>query len=566
MSWSIRKKLYLSFFLVLFLLVAQSVIAIWNMGLMGEQSKEIQDGWMYKSFLLGDLNGNLSDVERLVYSYVLEDEDRIRSDIENKLNDKIKKVQDGRTIVGPLLVMDEGKASFMEFEKNFDSFIAALSDIQKFVNAHETEKARQLLKEIHPKWQIASQSIVKLIELTKKGSDQATSTSIHLFESSRTTVIVIGILAISAAMGISWYVSSIIAGPMMLLAKRAEQIASGDLTADAIQVKNRDEIGQVAHSFNEMAVNLRKMISKVGFSAEQLATSAEELSASAEQTGRATEQITVSIQEVAQGSEKQVASSSEATIVITEISKGMDQVAVSIQNVADSTAEANQKAVQGNSMVIKTVEQMDTAQSRVNSTAEVVNLLGEKSKKIDQIVALITQISNQTNLLALNAAIEAARAGEHGRGFAVVADEVRKLAEQSTNAAAEISEIIHEIQIEADRAVISMNDGTQAVKDGILLVHQSGTAFKDIAEVIGIVSAQSQEVSAIVDQVTAGTQNMVNMMENVSNISVQTGGNTQSVAAAAEEQNASMEEVSASAQSLSRLAEDLKAVVGTFKY
>ncbi|MFZ3591662.1 methyl-accepting chemotaxis protein [Bacillus sp. DJP31] len=316
---------------------------------------------------------------------------------------------------------------------------------------------------------------------------------------------------------------------------------------------------------NKMVSGLREVIQQVRFTSEQVAASSEELTASAEQTSTATEQISVAIQEVSEGSSQQVSTVRKTSDIVLEISKGMEQVATSIQSVAELTVESNDKSTAGNLVVNRTIEQMNSVQNQVADTSSVINALGVKSNEIGQIVQLITQIANQTNLLALNAAIEAARAGEHGRGFAVVADEVRKLAEQSGLAAGQISGLVGQIQEESLKAVESMELGTSAVVDGIDMVRQTGDAFKDIIKMIEVISSQSQEVSAIVEQVNAGSAGMVQMIEDVANISEQSAGNSQNVAASAEEQLASMEEIATSATSLSEMAEYLQNLVRKFK-
>jgi methyl-accepting chemotaxis protein len=346
-----------------------------------------------------------------------------------------------------------------------------------------------------------------------------------------------------------------------------EIMANGDFIKDVPKkyLQRKDEIGALAQVFEKIIQSMRTMIGQVSLNASQVAATSEELSASAEQTSKATEQISIAIQEVASGSEQQVSHASKSTQVVTEISKGMNEAALSIQSVADLAVTSNQKATVGTKVVNETIEQINVVQQKVRSTADVVNNLGEKSKEIGQIVEIITQIATQTNLLALNAAIEAARAGEHGKGFAVVADEVRKLAEQSGQAAGEISELITKIQLEATNAIQSMNEGNVSVNQGIDMVRQTGETFKDIVKMIEEVSIQSQEVSAIIEQVNASSQNTVEMMEGIAHISEQSAGNSQNVAASAEEQNASMEEISSSAESLSRMASELQETISKFK-
>jgi methyl-accepting chemotaxis protein len=382
-----------------------------------------------------------------------------------------------------------------------------------------------------------------------------------LFKSSITLLIIV--LVIACIVG--YWMARQISNPLVQITRISKQMAEGDLTEEGLNVKSKDELYYLAESFNCMGRNLRDLIRHVGITTDQVAVSSEELMASAEQTSKATEQISIAAQEVATGTERQVQSANEATQVVAEISKGMDQVSSSIQSVADATVRANQETVKGNQVVRQTVEQMNIVYDKVESTAQVVNTLGERSKEIGQIVSLITEISNQTNLLALNAAIEAARAGEHGRGFAVVADEVRKLAEQSGTAAGKIRNLILDIQTETQNAVLAMNEGTQAVEEGIKQVHQTGESFKSITQMIEEVSAQSQEVSAIVEEVNASAQGMVEVMETVAHISEQSSNNTQNMAAASEEQLASMDEISSSATSLAKMAADLQVLISRFK-
>lgn len=345
----------------------------------------------------------------------------------------------------------------------------------------------------------------------------------------------------------------------------AEAIAQGDLRK-TIEVKSEDEIGKMGVYLNKMSENLKKTIASVSESSQQVVAVAEELTASSEQTQNAAEQIAVSISELVSGSDQQVNSADEATVAVEEIYKGMEHISQNVQAVTEYSVQTHNKAEQGNEVIIKAIGQMQNISDRVAYSSEIVNLLGDKSNEIGSILSLITNVAQQTNLLALNAAIEAARAGEHGKGFAVVAEEVRKLAEQSANSAGKIGTLINEIQSEILRAVKSMNDGNTAVKLGTDMVGNAGNSFRGILGEINGVSKQMQEVSSVVQEITAGTRVLVESVSKITSISKETAENTQNVAASTEEQSAIMKEALEAAQNLSSMAIKLEENISMFKF
>jgi methyl-accepting chemotaxis protein len=223
-----------------------------------------------------------------------------------------------------------------------------------------------------------------------------------------------------------------------------------------------------------------------------------------------------------------------------------------------------QQAEQGSESVKKAVNQVNMIRTSVSNSADIVRILGERSQSIGQIVEVITGIASQTNLLALNAAIEAARAGEQGRGFAVVADEVRKLAEQSEQSAGEIAKLIQQIQGDTSKAVSSMDDGMQEVESGIALFQESSDSFTQILHTANSVTEQIKQLSDATGIMSAASQNVVHSLSEVMEISRNFEMNSQSVAAASEEQFASMEQISESSKSLSELANELQLLISGF--
>ncbi|AWZ49343.1 chemotaxis protein [Clostridiaceae bacterium 14S0207] len=372
-------------------------------------------------------------------------------------------------------------------------------------------------------------------------------------------IISLVVTSIFILMGIKYLINQI-----LKVNDLSKSMSQGDFTKN-LKVDSQDELGQMVTNLNTMANKLRIMFLKVNTNVEQVVSSSQELSAIAEENLSMVEQNSNSIQELAEGSEKIEELTKESLDIVNEINKGVEQITNNIQEVVNASEETSQIADQGKDAIKNAVEQMDKIESCVSDSADVINILGTKSHKIGDIVSLIESVSEQTNLLALNAAIEAARAGEHGKGFAVVADEVRKLAEETKNATCDISVIIKEIQSEVKKAVVSMNEGKKQVQNGNFIVHDAGEAFANIFMSIENVSDQVHQVSAVIEELYAGMGNMVASIENMANISVVSTQSTETIAASSQEQKASMDEVAESAQLLSNIAMDLQEDFSKFK-
>lgn len=363
-----------------------------------------------------------------------------------------------------------------------------------------------------------------------------------------------------------WFSQKKIIQPMKHIILKLGEMASngGDLTQKII-IDSNDELGKLASVVNSLFDSMRQLIKKIVQTSEQVAASSEELTASAEQSAQAVAQVAGAINNVAQGARKQLNAVEETSVVVEQMSVGVQQVGTSANHAADHSSRAAQKAIEGDKSVEKAVNQMTNIEQAVNNSAQVVAKLGERSKEIGQIVNTISGIAGQTNLLALNAAIEAARAGEQGKGFAVVAEEVRKLAEQSQDAAKQISTLISETQEDTYKAVAAMSEGTSVVKVGAESVSMAGKTFKEIATLVMQVSEEVKDISAAIQQMTSGSQQIVASVKVVDELSKTALGNTETVSAATEEQSASMEEIALSSQNLAQLAQVLHADVNKFE-
>ncbi|PKM87600.1 MAG: methyl-accepting chemotaxis protein [Firmicutes bacterium HGW-Firmicutes-12] len=386
-----------------------------------------------------------------------------------------------------------------------------------------------------------------------------------LKEGQRVIQISVTIAAFAIIVGIllSLFLTRIIRNPILAMAAGADKYAQGDLR-DKIITKSTDELGQLATSLNKMQDNFIQMLKEIMNSAQQLNHASQEISSGTEQSSQAANQVAEAIMLVAKAAENQMTAVSESSAIVEQISAGIQQIAATSTTVAEASDQTVKSAQEGEQVIGTVIRQMTNIENTVTGLEQVVTKLGERSKEIGQIVDTISGIAGQTNLLALNAAIEAARAGEQGRGFAVVAEEVRKLAEQSQEAAKQIADLIGDIQSETDKAVISMNEGTKEVRIGSEVVNKAGDSFQKIVKLIAGVSNQVQEISASTQQMATGSQQIVNSIEQINNLSKSMAGQTQNVSAATEETAASMEEMTSSAQAMAQMSQKMEDAVNKF--
>ncbi|MTH54909.1 HAMP domain-containing protein [Bacillus mangrovi] len=412
-----------------------------------------------------------------------------------------------------------------------------------------------------------SNILVPLDQFEKNLADWAVNQSDETSSKMQTYLILTGVsmLLLMAVMISSLLLFRKKINPLKELTAIARSVAAGDLSAGKVKADSKDEVGMLAGSINGMVDNLRTLIQEVGQASEHVASSAEQLTASAEESSKAAESITGVTQELASGSEKQLAAIEESNQSFHRMSENAGEM-LNLAKVASGSARmAFEKAADGNQSILTSVRQMEIIEENVGDLSRVVKDLGGRSREIGKIVDVITGIADQTNLLALNAAIEAARAGEQGKGFAVVADEVRKLAEQSAASAQQISELVRLIQESASQAGTEMNETTDEVAEGMTAIHSAGNLFKEIStstkEAAAEMEALSNQVKELADHTSAAEQ----AVRSISAVAQETSEGTQMTAAASEEQLASTEEITSSAVMLAKMAEDLQKAVGKFK-
>ena len=396
--------------------------------------------------------------------------------------------------------------------------------------------------------------------------DAATQKELSQAKESQIAVITIVslLLVIALTLAVLYWLRREINNSVQGFLQAVRRAAGGDLSVHA-PVENQDEFGEMATAFNGMIDNMRSMTKKIQDTAVFVSDTSEQLTANANQSAEATQSVAQYITEVAESAAVQLDSIGETKHEIDALSDGISQAVSRIATIRKNIEDTVERANEGNDLVKSTVEQMNTISETVDQSAQIVEKLGQRSQEIGEIISTISGIAEQTNLLALNAAIEAARAGENGRGFAVVAEEVRKLAEESQQAAQQIGDLISSIQTETEQAVGAMKDGREQAEKGLENVSSTGQGFSRILELIRICSDDSAQITDTMQILDGRIRTIVNLSENVNNSARRASDASQNVSAATEEQAAGMEEIAASSRGLADSAKNLKEESVKFK-
>ena len=352
--------------------------------------------------------------------------------------------------------------------------------------------------------------------------------------------------------------------PIQKLSAFATSVSTGDLTG-SLNLNSNDEIGQLADTFNNTINHLRELIRMVTMEAGQVYSLSNKLATSCEENSSATEEVAKATQDMAQGASQQAAQVSLSAEKTNQLALSSKTVGEKCKEMLEAVGKSHEVSSIGFQAVKKAIDSMQSIGEHNNYNLKESRVLLEKSTEIGTIVKVITDIAAQTNLLALNAAVEAARAGEQGRGFSVVAEEVRKLAEQSGNAAQQIAVLISGIQTQIEAITVGINKGSQEISQGTEIANTAGVKFDDIEKSMQVIDQTVQQINISTKEMIQTTEITLSTMQNISAISQATSAATEEVSASIQEQSANMEEISTTAQKLLELSTRLNEVQSKFK-
>jgi methyl-accepting chemotaxis protein len=533
MQWfkdlTVRAKLIISFMVLIMLTATLGIFMIVRMTEISKSADILADhelpstlsiskiGDFFGSYRRGELLLILADKPEDIKKFLTRNQE-----MQGNLNREL-------SVYEKMLDTEKEKKDFAAFTSALNSYLAEDPKIAEFAKVNKDAEASEAARGASSKY---FNQALKALEVLREAQIKKTIGAAQFMTSqsarSRTLISIALLACIVIGLIEALVLARLLTAPLRTLARKAAQIAEGDLNV-TIEQQSRDEVGQLSAAFGTMTGNLRDLIGRLSDTSQRLSSASNELKATAQQITTGTEEVSAQAGTVAVASEEMAATSSD--------------IANNCYLAAESAQQAATTTQQGFAVVEKTVQGIRLRGEEARVNARNIESLGERSDQIGAIVATIEDIADQTNLLALNAAIEAARAGEQGRGFAVVADEVRALAERTTRATREIGEMIKAIQNETALAIVSMEAGVKGSEQGVTEASQLETELHGILEQVNSVSMQVSQIATAAEQQTATTSEITNNITQITQVVQDTSRGAQKSADAASELSAKADEL-----------------------
>lgn len=537
-NFRIGARAGIGFSAIAFLVIAMGVLALTQAKNMDESTERIRVDWLPAVVSIGDVGSTLGRVRALTLRTLILDDISERQHTADRIKELTDKVNVSLGDYHKTLYNPEDEKLYLDFETAYHKYLdhqgkILESALTQTINRDTLALANGPLAEHSD---AMTSALHKLIEFNSHKADEYAKLSSHAYKAAFSSIIIALAVILILMITIATLLTRSIVSPITEAVGVANRIAEGDLT-QRINVTGGDEPAYLLTALQKMQANLHETIDQISSSSNQLASASEELHAVTEDTNR--------------GLNQQSAEIEQAATAVNEMTAAVEEVASNAVTTADASRDADQSTQEGRSKVTEALESINQLVGNVLNTSKEVQNLAESANEISQVLVVIRSIAEQTNLLALNAAIEAARAGEAGRGFAVVADEVRALAHRTQQSTAEIEQMIDGIQSGTSRAVEAMNESQERANHTLGVANAANEALEIISEAITSINQKNLVIASASEEQAQVAREVDRNLVNIRDLSMQT--------------SAGANQTSASSQELSRLAVDLNAMISKFK-
>lgn len=559
---SIGAKLNITIYSLIVLICISVGVSIFNLNNIEKKMEEALDYRVSQILIADEIRYALAMQGQAVREFIIDGSMESKESLAHYQG----MLDENLTILSDVVSSDTMKGYLDEIIKHEESYKNNLGLAQAALEDGDKKQASIIVKNLLAEDnRRLTEVIAKMLDYQKSQINEINVQSDSEMATSKTISIIILIVSVIIGMSLALYIRKTVKTPLRKVVESVRIVSTGDLTVEDMKVRSKDEIGQLSTAFNTMKNNLKALIFSVQQNTEHLSAAAEELSASTEEVTATTEDVTRRVSTTTEIVKNSSQAAYESARSMDETAAGVQRIAESTQDLHNSSINASETATKGKEIIRQANSQMNIINQSTESVNELVQKLSKQTEEIERISKVITDITEQTNLLALNAAIEAARAGEHGKGFAVVADEVRKLAEESKESASQIFALTTEIKKDTENVEKAVSKSISSVLDGVEIIEVAGNSFSNIVEAVDNMKEQIQEISATSEQISASAEEVSASVNEISKGSSESANDVEQIAQAIEEQAATMEQINGVAVELSTKAQSLQSEIQKFK-
>jgi methyl-accepting chemotaxis protein len=533
---NIAPRAFLGFAFIALLVIVLGVFAVNRMSIIRQASVEMDSTQLPSVTQLSVVTENVLRLRILSFRVLVNREAAGLQEAQTRIGVLVDKVRAAQASYAALPAGPEERALYQSFATTLDNYLQAQNQMMELSRQDKLDEMRTLINtRIKDGTDQMGEQLNKLIAINASDAKAASIQAGQYYDSAITGIIIVAVFAAIATVLLAWLLTRSIVTPLNRAVQAAQTIADGNLSK-TIEVDGKDEATQLLQALATMQANLRKTIEQIAGSATQLGAAAEELSAVTEEASRGLQQQNNEIE--------------QAATAVNEMTAAVEEVARNAVSTSEASNQSTHAAREGRDQVVKTVDAIQTMTHDVQNTAHMIEGLAAQGRDIGKVLDVIRAIAEQTNLLALNAAIEAARAGEAGRGFAVVADEVRALAHRTAQSTQEIEKMVAGIQNGTGEAVSSMQQSNQRTQTTLEMARAAGVALEQITQSIHQINERNLVIASASEEQAQVSREVDRNLVNIRDLA------TQSAAGA--------NQTSAATHELSRLAVDLNAMVARF--